>query len=385
MRTNRIVLLCSILVLIISCNKTETLKNSIPNISKEAIGTKSFVFTDSLRIDPTYGDYRIINLRVWFPTALKKDKENLLKTEYYYAFKDVKKELRHWTSGDIEFMEALKTNSIENATILKPKAPYPIIFLSPSLGGNLSLYSFYAEALVKEGYVVVGVNHLYESEYVIDNKKTYYPTNQVFHDSLKTLKIPEDISADEYRAAKDVRQRVLGEDLIFCLNTLEKLNSKDFSNSIDFEKIGVFGHSMGGTAAIYASYLDNRFKAVINIDGTPPSIILNTGINKPFLFIEDLTDYKNHKGYGKMHKRRNDFCEANREESYRILIGNTNHNSFLDINFHTAENEIEKIKALSVLNKTSFYINSFFNHHLKGENLSFKVEQQDALEIIKFN
>ena len=73
------------------------------------------------------------------------------------------------------------------------------------------MYTYYAEKLAKCGFVVVGINHLYESEYVIDNNMNIIPANLAFHDSLKTLDIPKQITAEKYREVKGIRQKVLGE------------------------------------------------------------------------------------------------------------------------------------------------------------------------------
>ena len=127
---------------------------------------------------------------------------------------------------------------------------------------------------------------------------------------------------------------------------MEEINTAEFEGRLDLEKIGAFGHSIGGAASIYTSLLDKRIKAVLDIDGTPPTAALESGMTVPFMFIEDLTDYENHEGYKKMHQRRAEFCEINSSESFRILIGGTNHNSFLDINYHSASDENEKGKSI---------------------------------------
>ena len=100
---------------------------------------------------------------------------------------------------------------------------------------------------------------------------------------MKTLDIPSQISAEEYRSAKGIRQKVLGEDLIFSMEKI--LASPFFKDHIDKNQVGLFGHSMGGAAAIYAALLDKRIKAVVTMDGTPPSIALSNGLSVPFLFI----------------------------------------------------------------------------------------------------
>ena len=62
----------------------------------------------------------------------------------------------------------------------------------------------------------------------------------------------------------------------------------DLYSSIDFSKIGVFGHSFGGATAVLSAFLDSRIAACINLDGwfePIPKNVINSGINIPFCWI----------------------------------------------------------------------------------------------------
>jgi len=362
-----------------SCQPKDISENHIPKI-----GTKYFIWHDTERIDEYYGGTRMINVQIWYPTDIRDSNKTFPPAPYYYQIDKIHKNLDHWTDEDYQFVSEIQTNSVIGPPVKSAKSKYPVILLSPSLGGNMSQYTYYAEYLTKSGFVVVGVNHLHESEYVIGHEMNVFPSNLAFHDSLKQLEIPSQITAEKYREVKGVRHRVLGEDLIFCLNKLEEINESEFEGLLDLENVGAFGHSIGGAAVIYASFLDQRFDAILDIDGTPPTVALKQGINAPFMFIEDLTDYNNHVGYKKMHQRRSSFCEINAADSYRILIGETSHNSFLDINYHSAQSEAEKKKVLALLQKTANYMNQFFSHYLRGAKLDITEIQTDSLEVIKY-
>jgi dienelactone hydrolase len=366
-------LILSPLLAFIACQTIE--KTDKPENSK--VGTTYFIWEDQDRLDTYYGGNRLVNAQLWYPT------EDTIGTiaPYYYEIEDVWESLSHWNKTDIKAVQALSSNALVHAKASNTKEQ-PLIVFSPSLGGNLSQYSFYAERLAKAGYFVLGLNHLYESEYVITTNKQVKAANHSFHDSLKTLDIPTQITADEYRSKKGIRQKVLGEDILFAIGQLKASEWKGF---IDFDQVGVFGHSIGGAGVIYASILDSTLKAVINLDGTPPSIALENGIDVPYLFIEDLTDYNNHTGYQKLHQRRNDFCQKNRADAFRILIGGIHHNSFLDVNYHLALSQKEKQKALATLEMTNDYMLDFFDHYLKNQKTFEVMEQRsDALEIWTF-
>lgn len=364
--------------------QTQNLEASSRTSETFKVGTKSFTWKDSSRVDAYYGKKRLINVQIWYPVDAHLQSEDYPRSPYYYRIEEAYQSLPYWSEEDLALVLSVETNSLVKAPIAEPGVTFPLLIFSPSLGANLSAYSFYAEQLAQEGYIVVGVNHLYESEYVFDKEGKFFLNNVTFHDSLKNLEIPEQITAEEYRVVKGQRQKVLGEDLIFCLNQLISLNDTEFSNQIDLSKVGVYGHSIGGTAAVYAAYLDPRFRAVLNLDGTSPSVALVEGIKQPFMFIEDLTDYRNHQGYAKMHQRRSDFCKKVGGDAYRVLIAGISHNSFLDGNYYIAESADGKMAALRVLEQTESYMLQFFDHYLRGETSELEATTTEALEILTF-
>ena len=355
--------------------------NKLDKAEHFTVGTKSFIWKDLSRTDPHYGGFRLVNVRVWYPGDINVNDTLYEPTPYYYEIDKVYKKLMNWSDDDFNFVSNITTKSLSGYPISKQHKKLPVLLLSPSLGGNLSMYTYYAEHLAQNGFVVIGVNHLYESEYVIDVDNQIYSSNHKFHDSLKSLNIPKQITADDYRKLKEARHKVLGEDLVFCLNKLEEINVVEFNGLLDLQRVGAFGHSIGGAASIYASLLDKRLKAIANIDGTPPYTALQNGIDVPFIFIEDLIDYKNNSGHNIIHIRRSNFCKLNRKESYRVLLANTNHNSFLDINYYLAETDNEKKEALNTLNNTAYYLSMFFNIYLNGKNLELNATVSDSLEV----
>lgn len=348
-----------------------------------AIGLRYFTVTDTQRIDPHYGGQRTLNLQVWYPAATPPN-VRVASAPYYPYFKLAYPHLEGWLPEDSALVAGVTTGSFLGLPLAYPEQQYPLVLLSPSLGGNVAWYTYYAEDLVRAGFVVAAVNHQYESEYVVLEDQRVIPTYQHFHDSLKALDIPAQITADEYRAAKGPRQKVLAEDLLFALDHLAEINEGEFNGQINLNKVGVWGHSLGGAAAVYAGFLDERIDAVLDLDGTAPSEVMEKGLSVPFAFIEDLTDYENHPGYAQMHNRRTAFCQQNTAGSTRILMAGTDHNSFLDINLHAAPNAADSSASAAILKQTSTYILDFFRAHLRDQPLTWLSQRSDSLEIIHF-
>lgn len=370
-----------ILITISSCGHLIDNKQKIPVDETFFIGSKQYYWEDSTRFDEYYGGTRKVNVQVWYPA--NKVTSSSLRTPYLLFGEKLYNQLEGWSEEDYKAVQEVKTASFIGIPIKNNLTKAPLLIFSPSLGGNLSYYTYYAEYFAKKGYIVMGINHLYESEAIVADDKVY-PANHSFQDSLKSLKIPEDISAEQYRESMGARQKIIAQDIQFSLTQL--LTDKRIGSAVDTSRIGIFGHSAGGAGAVYCSILDKRIKVVVNLDGTPPSVALNNGIDIPYLFIEDLTDYKNHNGYAIQYKRRSDFCKLNRADAWRVLIKGFNHNSFLDVNYYVAENTSKVQSEKANLDKVISYMDNFLNHYLlRASELTLVPIESENLEIIRFS
>ncbi|MEM6343796.1 MAG: hypothetical protein AAF927_07940, partial [Bacteroidota bacterium] len=251
----------------------------------------------------------------------------------------------------------------------------------PALGSHTSAYTYLAEELVSAGYVVIGINHQYESEYVVDPVGRYIPSNLRFHDSLKEIPIPDQLTAEEYRAAKAARQDLLAADVGFVLNELKKLNPSIFDNQLDFSRLGAWGHSIGGAAVTEAARSEQSIKAVANLDGTPTTASLASGIAVPFMYLEDLADYRRHPGYKLQFDRRDAFCARSGQPAYRVLFAGIDHASFYDYNYQFAKDSPNELVEKKTLDKFVLYLEHFFDRHILTENISIEASLTDSMEI----
>lgn len=128
----------------------------------------------------------------------------------------------------------------------------PIIIFSPGGGCVYDQYTFLINDLVKNGYVVVAINHPYISGTCV------FPGGPTINYSFNQL--PDAIRAP-----------LQAGDFSFCLDKVDALNANDPDNiltgKLDFSKIGAFGHSQGGIAQSYSMISENRIKAHIFHDG----------------------------------------------------------------------------------------------------------------------
>lgn len=246
------------------------------------------------------------------------------------------------------FARAVRTHTIANAKLSPAKRHYPVLIFSPGNELNVAFYTAQIEDLVSHGYIVLGIDHPYESLGVLypDGRIAGYSEEK--HPKPGTPNFQEEV-ARFYRQRVDERVA----DATFVLNQLDKLNSgkipSPFSGRLDLQRIGAFGHSIGGIAAAQMCQSNRRFAACLNLDGHAKSLPFypdaeGKGPAQPFMIFEDVapepTDQQlaewrmTREQVGQMREReRNRLTTALKtlkSGGYRVSLRGATHQSFSD-------------------------------------------------------
>jgi dienelactone hydrolase len=147
-------------------------------------------------------------------------------------------------------------------------------------------YTALAEDLASHGYVVVGFDAPYRSFVA------------VFPDGRVIARAPQNnadlVSGSEQEHLANKLVQAWSTDMGFALDQLERLNASDpsgrFLGRLDMQRIGVFGHSLGGATALLFCHDDSRCKAGIDVDGAPLGNVIAEGVTQPFMFL--LSDHR---------------------------------------------------------------------------------------------
>lgn len=158
----------------------------------------------------------------------------------------------------------------------------PVVLYSPGLGGDRGTSTVLAEELVSHGYIVVTIDHTH------DASEVEFPDGRV-----EVAAIPPDIDEQIIARAVAVREA----DTRFVLDQLAVVNAggnPDAGNrrlpiglrgAFDLNRIGMFGHSLGGSTAAATMHHDRRIKAGVNLDGTLVGAGAVAGSDRPFLLL----------------------------------------------------------------------------------------------------
>lgn len=142
-----------------------------------------------------------------------------------------------------------------------------------------------AEDLASHGYVVVSVEAPYRSGFVV------FPDGRVIGGLPQNN--PETVAGPQKEQLAIKLQGAASADIGFALDQLERLNASDpsgkFLGRLDLQRVGVFGHSLGGAIALQFCHDDSRCKAVIDVDGAPHGSVIGEGVTQPVMFLLSAT------------------------------------------------------------------------------------------------
>ncbi|MGA9271209.1 MAG: hypothetical protein WBV45_11350, partial [Lutimonas sp.] len=154
------------------------------------------------------------------------------------------------------------------------------------------------------------------------------------------------------------------EDMIVALNQLESWNAEGpLKGKLDLDKIGVFGHSVGGGSAGNLAMKDRRIKAAVNLDGIQWGEKIDTTYAIPYLYVSadwpaEHEDINSHV----YRKKSTDYF-------YETKLLQSGHPNFMDIPFMipvqslAGTGEIDPYQGTEIVTQL---VTSFFDRYLKG-------------------
>lgn len=222
------------------------------------VGTKIYHWFDNQREegftkDPS--DKREVIAQFWYPAKITSQNK---KAPYFLPVKIINN-FHHnvLLAFFINHLNFFKTSSYQEAAVLKES--YPLIVFFHGYGGFRGQNTLLMEHLASHGYVVVSLDSLYETSFVIfsngrlERSKTTPPED---YSTLEGEKLLQDLI--------DIRIA----DLNFLLAQIKSLNAPTsfFHQIINENKTAIIGHSLGGMTTHEACRQNQKFQACVNFD-----------------------------------------------------------------------------------------------------------------------
>lgn len=321
-------------------------------------------------------DFRQVRADIWYPAVPATD---ATAAPYCADFEQIKSH-----SGLAQaILPLLRTHAFVDPPPDKSQAPYPTILLSPGNDTNATDYVAFTEELVSHGFVVVTIDHSFQSRAVA------YPDGRVVKNKPLGVKNPTPDAFEAYYRSR-VEARVA--DMSFVLDELQKLNadqSQPLAGMLDLNRVGAMGHSMGGIAAAQICYTDNRIKAAANLDGRVKSLpffpdttrefqqpLLDLSKGPRIATAAELAQMKLSRGkFNELLKKDAQILDETmrslKSPSYRVTITCINHDSFSDTGLWMPGSYEDRHRKVQVIRN---YLRAFFDNPVP-KNPDAKVER----------
>ncbi|WP_205718412.1 lipase [Actinomadura sp. WMMA1423] len=257
-----------------------------PTGPHQAIGTTELHLVDAGRPDPWVpGRTRELMVGVWYPAATGSG------TTAPYLRPGVARVLSEvdalgvFKAGTVDWAGA-RTHAAEGVPA-DARRMLPVVLYSPGFGVPRALGTTLAEELAGRGYVVVTVDHTYETAPV------EFPGGRV-----EPQRLPPQ-GPERLKTALDARVK----DTRLVLDRLAALRDgrnpdaegrplpRGLGRTLDLSRVGMVGHSAGGIEAAEAMRTDRRVDAGIDMDGTMQYAdddfveVARTGLDRPFMLM----------------------------------------------------------------------------------------------------
>jgi len=233
------------------------------------VGTYNFFITDNARNDvfaPTPESRRIL-MTLYYPTNSTyanfphPDYMSPMVAAYYESMEGL-------PNGTVK---SITTNSYYGAPVKSRNVK--LILFSTGLGTSRYVYATLAEDLASHGYMVAALDATYDSPIV------EFPDGKV-----AVGNVPENVTMDA--VTKYYNERV--KDAVFTLKSLSTASLTSVipgvgEKGLKVEKVGMFGHSLGGATAAGAMAAEDRILGGVNLDGSLVGNVTQNGLKKPFI------------------------------------------------------------------------------------------------------
>lgn len=291
------------------------------------VGTRIIEMIDESRRELYSGkdEPRRYMIQAWYPADVKETDERAPWMERADIFAPAIATYIDLPSFFLDHLALAQIPAYKNADIAASGEKFPVILFSHGWNGFNAQNAGQALELASHGFIVIGIQHTYGAVVTVFPDGTVAPNNP--------NALPADADDPNY---EEVARILAGQWADDMSHTLDFISSADagnpFAASVDSARVGVYGHSTGGGAAIQFCGVDLRCKSVLGMDPfmRPVSAeVIESGLPMPSFFMfsqawADITDSKNNRLF-------RGFNPRNQNNLGAIVIEGTRHYDFSDL------------------------------------------------------
>ncbi|HEX5807820.1 MAG TPA: hypothetical protein VFY25_04090 [Anaerolineales bacterium] len=249
------------------------------------VGTRTYELTDEARQELYSGkeEPRRFQIQIWYPAEVSPSDKSAPWMTHAEVYAPAIATYIHMPAFFLDHLALVKIPAYKESRIASAESRYPVILFSHGWNGFNAQNTGQAIELASQGYIVIGVQHTYGAVITVFSDGTIAPNNPTA--------LPSGAPDEEYGAAAQKLGAQWAGDIGYALDFLEAQNADpggSFHNAIDLSRVGVYGHSTGGGAAIQFCGTDPRCKALLGMDPfmRPVSTeVVENGLSQPSFFM----------------------------------------------------------------------------------------------------
>lgn len=290
------------------------------------------------------------------------------------------------TWEDKSRMETFKNDGSNRQVSVKfwypeEKGNYPLIVFSHGAFGVIDSNTSTCQELASHGYVVASIGHPYHSLFLKDANDKITIADRNFLNEVYADNGATDAEAEErtyQKTKKWMKLRSADENFV-----LEQITSKETVEEtapfdrINVDKIGLFGHSMGGASSVEVARMRSDIDAVIVLEGTMMGEYTGfangtetfdpTPFPVPVLDVYSREIYDKASSYGESYVN---FYLGSRALDYQCeIFEDAGHLNFTDLPLFSPilakKLGVGSVDPKECIEKMNAMVLSYFNHYLK--------------------
>ena len=331
------------------------------------VATSSFEIRSPDRLEdygPSPGDYRRVMVQVWYPGVVSEGAELLSPwTADLEVLGPAVSEILGLPGFFLDYTRYTPSHSYRQVTPFQGRVPVVLYSHGWRLFRTAAVHQM--ESLASHGYLVIAVDHTYGSA------ATVFPDGHVARLVPQALPDPEEVGDDAFELAAVELLETYSDDLRMVIAGLEEGVGGPFGSLAyiaDLGRLGIYGHSLGGGAAVRTCLLEPVCQVVAALDGwvepiTASEISQELDIPSMFIRSDPWRDLENDKLLRGLVERSN-------RRTYWIGIENTVHSDFTvapALSTMTGWFGLRgSMPAAQVFAIVDHYLVAFFDRHLLG-------------------
>lgn len=250
------------------------------------IGTQTVQIIDTSREEaygPSPGAPRRLNVQLWYPAEQPASGQIGVWSDDWDVVAPATATHLGFPSWFLNHTRYTSANAVTSAPVALGR--YPVIIYSHGYSGFRTIAVNQAEMLASNGFIVIAPDHTYGAI------ATRFPDGDIAELDPGALPDEEEVGAGAYDAAAEMIVATFAADIVSILDALEQEGGGPFAHvidSADLTRVGIYGHSTGGGAAVTVCLQDERCDAVLGMDAWVepiPDQTLQLSLTRPSLFM----------------------------------------------------------------------------------------------------